>query len=208
MSLVCNNTIKEKSMETSNKSVFYVGESDYGVAEKLVNYPVLLSQFWKVADTEISTENQNKIITMNSGGYPILVKDITVYAYCKYGNFFVNGVGRDKITVSLKHGRTDEHLMEEGLDISAFAPNKPKRITPFLLSKDSNIKIEFRHDRAVGEFAKEFPGSGQAIYQGIDMYPESNGAGEGLNGGLFTYTPFPVKLQIVFDCAKIYESKK
>ena len=195
-------------METTNKSI-YMLDNDYSVAEKLAGYPVLLSQFWKIADTEISTENQNKIITMNSGGYPVLVKDITVYAYCKYGNFFVNGVARDRITVSFKHGRTDEHLMEEGLDITAFSPAKQKKITPFLLSKDSNIKVEFRHDRSVGNFNKEFPAEGQEIFAGIDIYRQPVGTGNlGLGGSIFSESAFPIKLQIALDCAKVYEVKR
>lgn len=175
------------------RNVIVTTDSDYAFAERLLGYKPMLQQFWKTATAVLDTEEQNKRTVIKANAYPFLVKDINITAFCKYGNFFIDGQSRDLVTVSFKSGNTDDYFMEEGIDISNFAVSKTKRITPFLIPANSDIIIELKHTRSVGGFNVDFPveASAPLYYHGA---PLGN-----------TPSPFPIRLQINFEGAKLFK---
>jgi len=191
-------------MQASNKNITVVSDSDLAFAEQLFSYPVMLKQFYKSGTVVIEAENQNKILTMETNSYPILVKDIMVVAYCQLGAWETTaGITRDKITVSIKSGNTDDYFMEEGIDILAFSPSINRRITPHLWNQNSNLKIEFKHVRAVSELSVNFPKINIPMPANQNTWYVTPSP-DIQSPAYLTPNPMPITLQIIINGSKIF----
>jgi len=187
--------------DNGTKNITVIGNDDYVFAQQLLNYPVVLSHYWKSASVTIDAENQNKVITIPANNYPILVKDILVVAYCQLGAWEISpATPRDRVTVSIKSGRTDEYFMDEAIDIIALSPNIDRKITPFIIREDSNWKVEFQHRRAVANFATSFPAQGTII-------PNNSKYDGLLAANSPAPNPFPIQCNIIIVGSKIFPKK-
>lgn len=175
---------------TENNNIITVANDDYLFVSQLLNKNVRLSNFRKVAKATISAEGQNVEVEIKPSGYDFLLKDIQVFGFCAYGNFFKDGLARDLVTVSLKNLKTDDFLVDTGVDIQSFHNNQAK-FTPTIFSKDTGLRVTFKHERSVGDFTPDFP----RINEDLSWY---------YGASVTANSPFPIKLQLVLVGAKIF----